>query len=135
MRRPLPFLRDAESLARSAIWNLCRRHGDFDVCVEPASIAGSYDELVHAAHTMAIEVDRDTVSVRGADLADIVRSKETADRFKGCEDLAVLVRQLEADETRLQRRTGIVSLGPEPPGRGSAGDTASGFVSAVGDVP
>ena len=55
--------------------------------------------MSHAAHTVAIEVDDETVPVRCADLADIVRSKETADRFKDREDLAVLVQQLEGIET------------------------------------
>lgn len=96
----LPFSHDAESLARAAVWNLRCRHGDFDVCFEPAGIDGGYDELVHSAHTVAIEVDGETVPVRCADLADIVRSKETADRFKDREDLAVLVQQLEAREGR-----------------------------------
>ena len=48
----------------------------------------------------AIEVDQETVPVHCADLADIVRSKQTADRFKDREDLAVLVQQLERSETR-----------------------------------
>ena len=78
----LPFSHDAESLARAAVWNLSCHHGDFDVCFEPSGIEGGYDELADAAHTVAIEVDEETVPVRCADLADIVRSKETADRFK-----------------------------------------------------
>ena len=94
----LAFSHDAESLARAAVWNLSCCHGDFDVCFEPSGIEGGYDELAHAAHTVAIEVDEETVPVRCADLADIVRSKETADRFKDREDLAVLVQQLEGNE-------------------------------------
>ncbi|MYD07691.1 MAG: hypothetical protein F4X07_12130 [Acidimicrobiaceae bacterium] len=44
---------------------------------------------------MAIEVGDETVPVRCADLADIVRSKQTANRFKDRQDLAVLVPQLQ----------------------------------------
>lgn len=95
----VPFSHDGESLARAAVWNLSCRHGDFDICLEPAGIDGGYDELSRTAHTVAIEVDDEVVPVRCADLADIVRSKEAADRTKDSEDLAVLVPQLQHNQT------------------------------------
>ena len=91
----LPFSHDGESLGRAAVWNLSCRHGDFDICLEPTGIDGGYDELSRSAHTVAIEVGDETVPVRCADLADIVRSKQTANRFKDRQDLAVLVPQLQ----------------------------------------
>ncbi len=97
-------------MARSAIWNLRCRYGDFDICFEPAGIERGYDELAQAAHTVAIEVDGETVPVRCADLADIVRSKETADRFKDREDPSALVGQLETNETRRRGYDGGLGL-------------------------
>ena len=95
----VPFSHDGESLARAAVWNLSCCHGNFDICLEPAGIDGGYDELSRTAHTVAIEVDDEVVPVRCADLADIVRSKEAADRTKDSEDLAVLVPQLQHNQT------------------------------------
>ena len=97
----LPFAHDGESLARAAVWNLSCRHGDFDICLAPIGIQGGYDELSRTAHTVAIEVGDEVVPVRCAHLADIVRSKQTADRFKDREDLAVLVPQLQDNHPHL----------------------------------
>ena len=105
----LPFAHDGESLGRAAVWNLSCRHGDFDICLEPTGIQGGYDELSRTAHTVAIEVGDEVVPVRCADLADIVRSKQTADRFKDREDLAVLVPQLQDNHPHRRGREDPVS--------------------------
>ena len=96
----LPFSHDAESLTRATIWNLRCDAGDFDICFQPAGIDGGYDELSRAAHTVTIEVDGEPLPVRCADLADIVRSKQAADRFKDRGDLEILVPQLREREAR-----------------------------------
>ena len=98
------FAHDAESLSRAAVWNLRCDYGDFDLCFEPAGVAGGYDELAQDAHTVLIEVDGEVLPVRCADLAVIVRSKAAANRAKDRQVLALLVAQLE--EREAQRRRG-----------------------------
>ena len=98
------FAHDAESLSRAAVWNLRCDYGDFDLCFEPAGVAGGYDELAQDAHTVLIEVDGEMLPVRCADLAVIVRSKAAANRAKDRQVLALLVAQLE--EREAQRRRG-----------------------------
>ena len=73
----LPFSHDAGSLARAGIWNLRTRAGDLDLALVPAGTDG-YDDLVE--QSLLIEVSG--VQVRLAALADIIRSKEAADRPK-----------------------------------------------------
>ena len=100
-----PFSHDAESLARVSVLNLTCDYGNFDVCAQPAGIAGGYDELAQRAHTVLISVDGDTFPVRCADLSDIVRSKQAANRPKDREAMELLVAQLEhRDATRRPRR-------------------------------
>lgn len=94
----LPFSHDADSLSRSAMWNLRCQHGDFDIFFEPTGIDGGYDELAQGARLVALTVDEETIVVRCADLVDIVRSKEATGRFKDREDLAVLMPQLGEHE-------------------------------------
>ena len=73
----LEFSVDAASLARMAMLNLTTVFGDFDISFAPAGFSG-YDELV----THAIEVSVGAVAVKVASLADVIRSKKTADRPK-----------------------------------------------------
>ncbi len=99
-----PFAHDAESLARVSVLNLTCAHGNFDVCREPAGIAGGYDELAQRAHTVLIRVGDETFPVRCADLGDIVRSKQAANRPKDRAILELLVAQLEDRDAHLRRR-------------------------------
>ena len=100
-----PFSHDAESLARVSVLNLTCDYGNFDVCAQPAGIAGGYDELAQRAHTVLMSVDGDTFAVRCADPSDIVRSKQAANRPKDREAMELLVAQLEhRDATRRPRR-------------------------------
>jgi hypothetical protein len=81
----LPFDHDAESLAAAGVWNLTTPHGDLDISFVPNGTAG-YDDLVKDA--------RDTqifgVVVRVASLADVIRSKQAANRPKDQRVLPVL---------------------------------------------
>ncbi len=81
----LAFACDAELLARMAMVNCTTRYGDFDISFVPAGTNG-YDDLVeHAVH-----FDIDGVAVKVASLADIIRSKETANRPKDHRTLPIL---------------------------------------------
>ena len=81
----LPFACDAEFFGRVRLVNLTTRYGDFDVAFEPAASEG-YDDLV----TRAVTFDVDGVAVRTASLADIIRSKEAANRPKDHATLPIL---------------------------------------------
>lgn len=98
-----PFAHDAESLARVSVLNLTCDYGNFDICREPAGIAGGYDELAPRAHTILIRVGDQTFPIRCADLADIVRSKQAANRPKDDQSLQLLIAQLEDRDAHLRR--------------------------------
>ena len=71
----VPFDHSADSLARVRIWNLQTDAGDLDITFEPSGTHG-YDDLRRDA--VPIRLRSGTVTV--ASLADVIRSKEAADR-------------------------------------------------------
>lgn len=91
---PLPFNHDGRSLLDVAIWNLTTKYGDLDITTTPSGTQG-YDDLSRDAIT--IRVGAEAVSV--ASLADIIRSKSTADRPKDRRTLPLL-RELLAEKTQ-----------------------------------
>ena len=78
----VPFDHSAASLARVRIWNLQTDIGDLDVTFEPSGTHG-YDDLRRDAIVMRLR----SGNVPVASLADVIRSKEAADRPR---DRAVL---------------------------------------------
>jgi hypothetical protein len=78
----VPFDHSAESLARVRMWNLQTDIGDLDVTFEPSGTHG-YDDLKRDAIVMRLR----SGNVPVASLADVIRSKEAADRPR---DRAVL---------------------------------------------
>lgn len=84
------FSHDAESLAKGQIWNLTTRFGDLDISFVPSGTDG-YEDLRRDATDLEIL----GVHVPLASLADIVRSKQAADRPKDRLTLPVLRRILE----------------------------------------
>lgn len=81
----VPFDHDAESLAAAGVWNLTTPHGDLDISFVPNGTAG-YDDLVKDAR----ETRTFGVVVRVASLADVIRSKQAANRPKDQRVLPVL---------------------------------------------
>jgi hypothetical protein len=79
----LPFSHDAASLAAAEVWDLICAGGEFDLSFHPSGFAGGYAQLVVNAHRLRVG----EVEVVVADLADVIRSKESAGRPK---DLRVL---------------------------------------------
>lgn len=73
----VPFRHDAASLADVAVWNLVTVHGDLDISTMPAGTHG-YRDLAADAE----KVQFDGVVVHIASLADVVRSKQAANRPK-----------------------------------------------------
>lgn len=74
---------DGTSLAAAETWNLICAHGEFDISFRPSGFADGYAQLAVLAHRVFV----DDVEVDVADLADVIRSKESAGRPK---DLRVL---------------------------------------------
>ena len=85
----LPFAHDGPSLGRAAMWNLQCRHGAFDVTFERSG--GGYDHLAGRARLVTVR----GVDIPVADLADVVASKQLANRVKDQRVLPALVRALE----------------------------------------
>jgi hypothetical protein len=81
----VPFSPDADFLRHMNILNLTTRFGDFDIALQPAGTHG-YDDLVQRTTDLAI----DGTIVPVASLADIIRSKEAANRPKDRATLPIL---------------------------------------------
>lgn len=96
----VPFDHSGESLARNRIWNLQTDHGDLDITFEPSGTHG-FEDLRRDAVVMHLR----TGDVAVASLADVVRSKEAADRPR---DRAILpsLRALLARQRREGRPAG-----------------------------
>ena len=92
----LPFACDAEFFANVELVNLVTAHGDLDVSFRPSGTRG-YEDLVGGAESLQLRPD---LSPPIASLADVIRSKEAADRPKDRAALPAL-RTLLAE---LQRR-------------------------------
>ncbi|MEZ0362235.1 hypothetical protein ACAG26_00820 [Mycobacterium sp. pUA109] len=73
----LPFACNADALASATTWNLTTDAGDLDVAFEPAGTRG-YADLRRDARPVALY----GVTVRVAALADVIRSKQAANRPK-----------------------------------------------------
>jgi hypothetical protein len=81
----VPLTADEGFLRRMQLVNLTTRYGDFDIAFQPAGSDG-YEDLSERAIDVAI----DGTIVRVASLADIIRSKEVANRPKDRATLPVL---------------------------------------------
>ena len=90
----VPLDRSAEALAGAAIWNLVTRCGALDLTLVPAGTTG-FDDLRRDAVEITIRDTRVVV----APLADVIRSKEAADREKDRLTLPTLRRILD-EQTR-----------------------------------
>jgi hypothetical protein len=88
----LPFRHDATSLAAAEMWNLICPDGEFDLSFHPAGFAGGYAQLAASAHRLRVG----EVEVVVADLADVIRSKESAGRPKDLRVLPLLYRHQAA---------------------------------------
>jgi hypothetical protein len=84
----LPFSHDATSLATADVWNLICPDGEFDISFHPSGFEGGYAQLVVNAHRLLVG----DVEVIIADLADVIRSKESAGRPKDLRVLPLLYR-------------------------------------------
>ena len=86
----IPFDHSAESLARVGTWNLVTDHGNLDLAFVPSGTTG-YSDLRRDAQKMRVR----EVDVPVASLADVIRSKEAADRPRDRAILPTLRRMLE----------------------------------------
>jgi hypothetical protein len=81
----LPFDCSAEMLARADLWNLVTSAGRVDLAFVPSGTDG-YADLARAA----VRFEVFGVELLAASLADIVRSKEAADRPQDRQDVVLL---------------------------------------------
>jgi hypothetical protein len=88
----LPFSHDATSLAAADVWNLICADGEFDISFRPSGFAGGYAQLVVNSHRLRVG----DVEIVVADLADVIRSKESAGRPKDLRVLPLLYRHQSA---------------------------------------
>jgi hypothetical protein len=86
----IPFDPHPQLLVSMAMLNLTTRCGDLDLAFAPAGIDG-YQELLGASETYEVAGYR----IRVAHLADIIRSKEAADRPKDRATLPILYALVE----------------------------------------
>lgn len=81
----LPFAHDAESLAAAGVWNLVTSCGDLDISMRPSGTDGYADLRVGAT-----DIEAFGLVVPVASLADVIRSKQAANRPKDQRVLPVL---------------------------------------------
>lgn len=93
----LPFAHDAESLRTVGVWNLQTDFGELDVSLVPSGTQGFSDFV---GDSESVEVFG--VTIRVAALADIIRSKQAANRPKDQRALPVL-REILATRHRRSR--------------------------------
>ncbi len=98
--RTTRFPVEADFLAQNDIWTVRTRSGDLDLCFLPDG-TGGFPDLSRDATRVEIRGLR----VLAASLADVIRSKEAANRPKDQAVLATL-RELLARERRPARRVG-----------------------------
>jgi hypothetical protein len=85
----LPFSHDAASLAAAATWNLTTQAGDLDISFTPDGTSG-YSDLARDAESAVLYGS----VVHVASLADVIRSKQAANRPKDQRVLPTLRRIL-----------------------------------------
>jgi len=90
-----PFSHDATSPAAADVWNLICADGELDISFRPSGFDGGYAQLAVNAHRLRVG---ETEVV--ADLADVIRSKESARHPK---DLRVLPLLYRHQATRRKR--------------------------------
>lgn len=73
----LAFRHDAGSLASVTVLNLVTRHGPLDIAGQPAGLS-SYEDWA----SNALTIDLHGLRIQLAELGDVIRSKEAADREK-----------------------------------------------------
>lgn len=95
----LPFNHNAASLASARVWNLQTPHGDLDISFVPNGTTG-YDDLATDATKATIH----GVTIHVASLADIIRSKQAANRPKDQRVLPTL-REILASRHEKNRAT------------------------------
>jgi len=86
------------SLAAAEVWNLICADGEFVISFHPSGFDGGYALLVVNAHRLRVG----EVEVVVADLADVIRSKESAGHPK---DLRVLPRSTGTNPRAVLART------------------------------
>jgi hypothetical protein len=99
---PVAFPIDPKMLAQAESWTLSTRLGDLDVIFQPAGTRG-FEDLSRGATRVELGT-RVKVRVAIASLADVIRSKEAANRPKDQAQLPALRQTLEMIRERERKR-------------------------------
>lgn len=94
----IPFSHTGASLGESAVWNLRTSYGDLDISFVPSGTSG-FEDLARDAADERIQ----GIEVRVASLADIIRSKQAANRPKDQRVLPTLREILASRNPRNKR--------------------------------
>lgn len=81
----LPFDWDGPALGRAETWNLVTSAGRLDIAFRPSGTEG-FEDLIDRARSYEVF----GVELRAADLPDIIRSKEAADRPQDRQDVIIM---------------------------------------------
>jgi hypothetical protein len=92
------FQLDGETLHNGSAWTFITEHGELDVALDPDGTQG-YRDLIRDAR----EADAYGLLIRVASLADVIRSKEAANRDRDRAVLPDLRRTLELQRLRESR--------------------------------
>lgn len=84
------------------MWNLVCADGEFGISFHPSGYAGGYAELTVNAHRLRVG----EVEVVVADLADVIRSEESAGRPKDLRVLPLLYRHLSGRRAEREAEQG-----------------------------
>jgi hypothetical protein len=95
-----PFPIDPKGLANSDIWSLMTPHGSLDISFFPSGTQG-YEDLIRDAGPVEAYAG---LTVQVASLADVIRSKQAANRPKDIAQLPLLRQTLE-EIRKLEGRT------------------------------
>lgn len=96
---PIPL--DARMLASASVMTFVTRHGPFDVLFEPSG-APPYEEL----RARSAEISRFGVSLRVADVRDVIAMKRAAGREKDAAHVATLLEFLKRNRPSNEERKG-----------------------------
>ena len=86
----LAFDCSAATLGRASMWNLVTSAGRLDLAFEPSGTSG-YNDLIEGA----VRYEVFGAELHAASLADIIRSKEAADRPQDRQDVIILREMLK----------------------------------------
>lgn len=123
----LPFDCSARSMARADLWNLVTDAGRLDVAFAPSGTEG-FDDLRRGA----VRFEVFGVELLAASLADIIRSKQAADRPQDRQDVLVLKETLRRQRAATSEQAPSASMRTYPAERSVISVISAGANRRIG---